>query len=461
MLTPRHASKWLVLALALLWSVPAFAQGEDATIPYSTFTLDNGLQVVLHQDPTVPLVAVNLNYNVGSSDEPEGRTGFAHLFEHLMFMGTQRVPQGKFDGWMEGAGGWNNAWTSEDRTDYYDVGPKELLETLLWMEADRMEALGNVLGQEQLDLQRDVVRNERRERENSPYGVVWLEISELMYPAGHPYAHAVLGSHEDLVAASVEDIRTFFNTWYAPRNATLVVAGDFEREQAERWIRDYFGGISNPPESETAQRASADFGPAEPKRQVFTDKVHTPRVLFVWRTPKTLTQADAELTIGSNILQEGKASRLYRSLVHGQELATDVVAFQWGGRLESVFMVWATAREGVTVETLEAALSEQVELLRAEGPTEDELQRARAGIEHGFVRALDGVAGRASLLNTYIASVGTPDYIDQDRQRYRDATIESLKATLAEHLDPAHRVTMVVEPEPEPDSTETGEEVEQ
>ena len=449
MLTPRITSTWLALTLALLWSAPAFAQGEDATIPYSTFTLDNGLQVVLHQDPTVPLVAVNLNYNVGSSDEPEGRTGFAHLFEHLMFMGTERVPQGKFDGWMEGAGGWNNAWTSEDRTDYYDVGPKELLETLLWMEADRMEALGNVLGQEQLDLQRDVVRNERRERENSPYGVVWLEINELMYPAGHPYAHAVLGSHEDLVAASVEDIRAFFAAWYAPRNATLVVAGDFDEAQTRGWIERYFGGIGNSTDSEQAQRATADFSRAEPKREVFTDKVHAPRVLFTYRTASHLTQADAELDIGATILADGKAARLYRSLVHGQELATDVVAIQWSGRLESVFMIWATGREGVTVEQLEAALSEQVELLRAEGPNEDELQRARAGIEHGFVRRLDGVAGRASLLNTYMAIKQTPDFIDQDRQRYMDATLDSVKATLAEALDPAHRVTMIVVPEPE------------
>ncbi len=459
MLNRPSRSRWLLLALALLLPSAALAEGEDATIPYSMFTLDNGLQVVLHQDPTVPLVAVNLNYNVGSADEPEGRTGFAHLFEHLMFMGTTRVPQGKFDGWMEGAGGWNNAWTSEDRTDYYDVGPKELLQTLLWMEADRMEALGNVLGQEQLDLQRDVVRNERRERENSPYGIVWLEINELMYPAGHPYAHAVLGSHEDLVAASVEDIRSFFNTWYAPRNATLVVAGDYDVAETRGWIERYFGGIANPPESETAERAKAKFTRAEPKREVYPDKVHAPRVLFTYRTDKHLTQADAELDIGATVLADGKASRLYRSLVHGQELATDVVAIQWSGRLESVFMIWATAREGVTVEQLEAALSEQVELLRTEGPNEDELQRARAGIEHAFVRRLDGVAGRASLLNTYMAIQGTPDYIDQDRQRYMDATLESVKATLADALDPAHRVTMIVVPEP--DEPETGEEVEQ
>ena len=459
MLDSRITSRWLILALALLWSTPALAQGEDATIPYSMFTLDNGLQVVLHQDPTVPLVAVNLTYNVGSADEPQGRTGFAHFFEHLMFMGTERVPQGKFDGWMEGAGGWNNAWTSEDRTDYYDVGPKELLETLLWMEADRMEALGNVLGQEQLDLQREVVRNERRETENEPYGVVWLELGELLFPPGHPYAHPVLGSHEDIVAASLDDVRAFFRTWYVPRNASLVVAGDFERQQAEGWIRRYFGSITNSPESEQAERGTAEFAPAEPKRRVFENKVHAPRVLFTWRTASHLSAADAELDIGATVLASGKASRLYRSLVHGQELATDVVAVQWSGRLESVFMIWATAREGVTVETLEAALSEQVELLRAEGPNEDELQRARAGIEHAFVRRLDGVAGRASLLNTYMAIRGTPDFIDQDRQRYMDATMESVKATLATSLDPAARVTMIVVPEP--DEPAEGEEVAQ
>lgn len=436
------------LAAAILLLAPAAprAQEPQATIPVARFALENGLQVVLHRDPTVPLVAVNVNYNVGSGDERVGRTGFAHLFEHLMFMGTVRVPQGSYDAWMEAAGGWNNAWTSEDRTDYYDVGPRELLRTLLWMEADRMEALGSVLGQEQLDLQRDVVRNERRESENEPYGVVWFELPGLLFPQGHPYAHPVLGSHEDLVAASVEDVRSFFATWYAPRNASLVVAGDFDPAQAEAWIREYFGGIGNSPEAVTAQRATAQPAAAAPGRRVLGDRVHSARIVFCWRTAPLLLDQDAHLDIAATVLAGGKASRLYRALVHGQELAQDVMAVQFSGRLESVFYVQATVREGVDPQVLEQAMAAEIEKLRAEGPSDDELLRARAGIQHAFVRRLDGVEGRASLLNGYMAIKGTPDWIDQDRKRYLDASTDSVRQTAAASLDPAHQVVIVVQP---------------
>ncbi len=436
----------LPLLLLALGCAPA-AAGDGGTIPHSRFALDNGLDVVLHVDGTVPLVAVNLNYDVGAADEAEGRTGFAHLFEHLMFMGTNRVPKGNYDTWMETAGGWNNAWTSEDRTDYYDVGPKELLETLLWMEADRMQALGGAIDQEKLDLQRDVVRNERRQTsENRPYGVVELTLPGLLYPEGHPYAHPVIGSHEDLQAASVEDVRSFFATWYAPRNASLVVAGDFDPAAAEAWVRAYFGAIENTPQSAEARRAEATFARATPRRRFVEDRVNAPRVHFVARTAALFTDRDAELDLLATILADGKASRLHRALVHEQKLATDVYAGQWSGRLESAFMVWATAREGVTVDQLEAALAAELEKVRAEGPVPDELVRAEAGIAHDFARRLDGVAGRASMMNSYLTNRGTPDWVAEDRARYERADRRSVQAAAVDALDPAHRVTLVVVP---------------
>jgi zinc protease len=441
----------LALLLLLVGCAPANAKAPtEPTIPHTRFQLDNGLDVVLHVDATVPLVAVNLNYNVGAADEVPGRTGFAHLFEHLMFMGTERVPQGKFDTWMETAGGWNNAWTSEDRTDYYDVGPKELLETLLWMEADRLQALGDSIDQEKLDLQRDVVRNERRQTsENRPYGVVRLTLPGLMYPAGHPYAHPVIGSHEDLQAASVGDVQTFFSTWYAPKNASLVIAGDFEPAQAESWVRAYFGGLTNPGEAATGKRAVAAYERGPAKREVVEDRVNRPRVLFLARTAALYTDRDAELDVLATILSKGKASRLQRALVHQRKLATDVYAAQWSGRLESAFVVWATAREGVTVEALEAALATELDALRSEGPLPDEVVRAQAGIAHAFARRMDGVAGRASMMNTYLANKGTPDWLAADRARYDRITPEVLAAAAGEVLDPAHRITLVVVPKSE------------
>jgi predicted Zn-dependent peptidase len=439
----------LVLLIASGCS-PAAAQPTDSapSIPHTRFVLDNGMQVVFHVDATVPLVAVNLNYNVGSSDEVPGRTGFAHLFEHLMFMGTDRVPQGKFDTWMETAGGWNNAWTSEDRTDYYDVGPKELLETLLWMEADRMEALGGAIDEEKLDLQRDVVRNERRQTsENQPYGVVELTLPGLVYPEGHPYSHPVIGSHEDLQAASVDDVRAFFASWYSPWNASLVVAGDFDPEVAEGWVRAYFGALAG--SGPKPERRASTFERATPRRMRLEDRVNRPRVLFVARTQPHLTDRDAELDVLATVLSKGKASRLHRVLVHERRLALDVYAGQWSGRLESQFVIWATAREGVAIETLEDALSRELEILRAEGPVDDELVRAKAGIAHAFARKLDGVAGRASMMNTYMAVKGTPDWLAEDLARYARTTPESVRIAAFEALDPAHRVILVVVPKAE------------
>ncbi|MDP6933206.1 MAG: pitrilysin family protein, partial [Myxococcota bacterium] len=230
----------LALAAFLHGSLPARA----IEIPHERYQLDNGMQVILHEDHSLPQVVVNLWYQVGSRDEEPGRSGFAHLFEHLMFMGTDRVPESQFDQTMEAHGGWNNAWTSEDATDYYDVGPANLLETLIWLEADRLDGLAKAMTQQKLDLQRDVVRNELRQSvEDSPYGEVWQVLPTTMFPSGHPYAHPVIGSHEDLEAATLEDVVSFFHTWYVPNNASLVIAGDFDPASARETVQRLFGHL--------------------------------------------------------------------------------------------------------------------------------------------------------------------------------------------------------------------------
>lgn len=424
------------------------AAAPDLEIPFTTFTLDNGLKVILHEDHTVPLVAVNLSYEVGSKDEQAGRTGFAHLFEHLMFMGTERAPRGRFDAWMEAAGGWNNAWTSEDRTDYFDVGPSHILPLLLWLEADRLSSLGPQIDAEKLDLQREVVRNERRQTsENVPYGVVDLRLPDLLYPPGHPYHHTVIGSHEDLQAATVDDVRAFFATWYVPRNASLVVAGDIDPAAVEDLVRRYFGWIPSPPEPPPHAAAQEDPG-FVPGSETLTDRVELPRVVMAWRSPAHLTAGDAEMDVLAGVLATGKASRLHRSLVYEQQVAQDVYAGQWSGELDSRFVVWATAREGVTADALAAALSKELGAVRAQGVTEDEVSRARNRIQTDFVSRLQSVAERASLLNAYEAAVGDPGYVSRDLARYTDATPSGISAFARDVLDPARAAVLRVLPAP-------------
>lgn len=329
----------LVLATGVSAAMAA-DRGPTIDIPFRQFSLDNGLIVIFHEDHALPLVTVNMSYRVGSKDEPPGRTGFAHLFEHLMFMGTARVPRGMFDGWMEGEGGWNNAWTSEDRTDYYDVGPAHILPLLLWLEADRLADLGKQIDQTKLDLQRDVVRNERRQStENEPYGITELRLPELVFAPDHPYHHPVIGSHEDLQAASVADVQGFFAKWYVPNNASLVVAGDFDPAAAEALIRQYFSGLARAPDPrEGVTRAFEPTVAAVTTPETVKDRVDQPRVIFAWQTPAHFTPGDAELAVLGSILSAGKASRLYQTLVYDQKVAQDVYAAQENGVLASRFV---------------------------------------------------------------------------------------------------------------------------
>lgn len=433
-------------------SVPtALAQETSLEIPFEEYQLENGLNVILHHDPSLPQVVVNTWYGVGSKDEKPGRSGFAHLFEHLMFMGTERLPGSGFDDLMEAHGGWNNAWTSQDATDYYDVGPSNLLDLLLWMEADRMDGLDAAMTQDKLDLQREVVRNERRQSsEDTPYGVLWLEMSTALYPEDHPYGHTVIGTHEDLKAATVDDVVGFFQSWYGPDNASLVVAGDFDVEATKQTIVRLFGGLA--PVSPAA-RPAPDLPdlPVKPLVEM-TDQVQIPMTVLAWHTDPSLSQGDAVLDVLASILGEGRSSRLYQRLVH-EGLALEASAYQMSQLLSSVFMVQALPTEGNTIEDLEAILQEEIQKLATEGPTAEELERVGNNIEVSFLGGLEALQSRASALNRYRYVKGDPGWVQEDLARYRSVTAEDVKAAAAA-LTPERRCTLRVRPEST--STEEG-----
>jgi predicted Zn-dependent peptidase len=441
-----------ILVLAAL--VARAAHADDVSIPFTSSKLPNGMTVILHEDHALPIVAVNVTYKVGSRFEVAHRTGFAHLFEHLMFMGTRRAPTKMFDAWMEAAGGWNNADTSEDRTEFYDVAPPTALPLLLWLEADRQRDLGPLMTQEKLDAQRDVVRNERRQTsENQPYGVVELRLPELLFPEGHPYHHPVIGSHEDLEAASVADVQAFFARWYDPANASLVVAGDFDSATALAEITRLFG--ANP-----SHEAPADPGvPASVSptgdspttltkavRETVPDHVELAKVVMAWQSPKHFAPGDAELDLIGSVLATGKASRLYHSLVYEQKLAQSVEAVEESGAVGSRFILSVLARPNVSLDKLEAAIDKELDSVRKTKVTDEELKRAENGVETAFVSRLQSVRARASLLNDYQTMLGDPGFAQKDLDRYRRASPSDLQETAARVLLPNARVVLRVVP---------------
>ncbi len=445
----RFARFAMAVALGSSLLTPAVASA-DVAIPFTQSRLPNGMTVILHESHDVPTVVVNVSYGVGSRFEATGRTGFAHLFEHLMFMGTRRVPTKAFDNWMEGAGGWNNAWTSNDRTDYFDVGPPSALPLLLWMEADRLRDLGPLMTLEKLDAQREVVKNERRQTsENTPYGKVELRLPELMYPVGHPYHHPVIGSHADLEAATVDDVKAFFASNYDPANASLVVAGDFDPAVMRPQIERFFGSI--PSRATPKDPGAPGFSDEKTTlssvvRETIADDVELEKLVIAWQSPKHFGPGDAELDLLSAALAVGKASRLYKALVYDQKIAQSVEAGQDSGTLGSRFIVGVLARPGTSLDKLEAAIDRELEAVRKTPISDDELLRAKNLVETGFVTRLESVRERASLLNMYQAELKDPGFAPKDLERYRAATKEGIRDTAAKVLAPGARVVIRVVP---------------
>ena len=410
------------------------------------YRLPNGLDVILHEDHSVPLVAVNTYYRVGSGDEQRGRTGFAHLFEHIMFMGSQHVPVGAFDRWLEGAGGNNNGSTSQDRTNYYEWMPSHALPLALWLDADRMGFLLPTMDQAKLDLQRDVVKNERRQNyDNQPYGRAYETILAALYPAGHPYSWPTIGSMADLSAASLDDVTQFFRTYYAPNNASLVIAGDFRPDSALAWVQRYFGGIPRGP----ALPPRPNPAPVRLARDtvlVLEDKVQLARFYYTHPTVRAFAPDDAALDVLAFVLAGDKNGRLYKRLVYDEQVAQDVNAGQNSGRLAGSFGVDVTVKQGQAPVRLARTVDEEVARLARAGVTPRELQRAKNSIRAGFLDRLAGVSTKADMLNYYAYTAGRPDYAAQDAARYDAVTAADVQRVARQYLTQP-KVVLTVVPE--------------
>jgi len=444
----RVATALLLLSLGGL-SLQAQAPAALLEVPYTQFTLANGLTVILHRDTTVPLVSVNMWYHVGSANERPGRTGFAHLFEHLMFEGSKNVEEGQFDVLLEAAGGSSNGSTDLDRTNYFIDLPSNALELALFLESDRMGYLLDTMSPERVNGQRDVVKNERRQSyENRPYGMASIEMDKLLWPPGHPYSWPTIGYMEDLTAASHEDVVNFFKTYYVPNNASLVIAGDIDIARTRALVEKWFGGIPG------GQVVTPVAPPAailtEVKRKTLTDQVRLPRLYLGWLTPREYAPGSAALDVAASILSEGKNSRLYSRLVYETQIAQDVAAFQASGALGSSFQIIATARPGHTVAEIQKVIDEELEKLRNAAPETREVQRVRNQIEAAFFRSLErvgGFGGKANQLNGYYVAGAGPDYFAEDLARYTTVAPSDVQAAVLRWLPANRRVELVVEPE--------------
>ncbi|MDR3689303.1 MAG: pitrilysin family protein [Fimbriimonas sp.] len=426
---------------ALLLSMTGLALAQDVKI--KKYVLPNGMKVILHEDHSLPVATVNIWYYVGSKDEPEHRSGFAHLFEHLMFMGTDRVPTGQYDKIMEGGGGSNNASTAEDRTNYFDSGPANLLPTLLWLEADRLEDLGRTMTQKKLDLQRDVVKNERRQNtENTPYGKAYETINGLMYPSTHPYHTSVIGSMEDLDNASVKDVQAFFGTYYVPNNASLVVAGDFRAAEIEPLIAQLFGSL--PRRNDVPRKATPAIVPQGIRRMTLVDQVQASKTIMVWHSPAAYRDGDAEMNLAASILSGGLSSRLYQRLVVKDKLATDVNANQGDQLLGSLFTIDATLAPGASQDALEHDIDDEVERFAKTGPTTEELKRQSATLEFQTLSSLQSIDSKADKLNEFEYYLGEPNSFKRVLDMFRAATPSSVKQVVARTLDLRNRLILRV-----------------
>ncbi len=440
----------ILLVLLALLTVPLSAQSPaPLQVPYRQFTLANGLNVILHRDTSIPVVAVNMWYYVGSANEKPGRTGFAHLFEHLMFEGSKHVPEGQFDILLEGAGGDNNGSTANDRTNYVIDVPSNALELALFLESDRMGYLLDTMSPQRVDGQRDVVKNERRQSyENRPYGMASIELDKMLWPSNHPYSWPTIGYMEDLTAASYQDVVEFFKKYYAPNNASLVIAGDIDFDRTRALVEKWFGEISRGAVVEPVAPPAAILTGVQNK--TLTDKVALPRLYLAWLTPRFYAPGDSALDIASSVLAGGKNSRLYKRLVYDMQIAQDVSAFQQSAALGSQFQIVATARSGHTAEELRNVIDEELDRLRRDGPEPREVQRAINQMEASFYQRMErvgGFGGKADQLNAYKFAGGGPDYFAEDLARYTSLSPADIQSAALQWLPPDRRVELVVEPE--------------
>jgi zinc protease len=446
-----------VVAALITAFVPVAAQNRATQtasdipkIQFDKYTLPNGLEVILSQDHRLPIVTANLWYHVGPANEAAGRTGFAHLFEHLMFQGSKHTPHDSHFQMLEAAGATGiNGTTDYDRTNYFETVPSNRLELALWIESDRMGYLLDAIDEKEFVNQQDVVRNERRQSvENRPYGNAEEELVHMLYPQNHPYYANVIGSHADIQAAKLEDAREFFKRYYAPNNASLAIVGDFDPAATKKLVEKYFGplkrGVAVPAINVQTPKITME------RRKVVPDRVELPRVYMAWVTPSVFKPGDAEAIIAGDILGGGRASRLYQKLVYEKQIAQNVQAYQQSLLLGSQFQIDATARPGHSAEELEKAINDELELLRTKPVEQREIDQARNTIETQTIGRLENLNGVANMLNEYNHYLKTPDYLQKDIERIRAVTPASLMAFARDQLQPnARAVVYAVKGTPE------------
>tara|TARA_R110002096_G_scaffold42143_4_gene113604 strand:+ start:21276 stop:22634 length:1359 start_codon:yes stop_codon:yes gene_type:complete len=442
----------LGVALALGFALPSTASAKDPELPFQKYKLDNGLEVILHQDKSVPLVAVNVWYHVGSGDETPGKSGFAHLFEHMLFQGSEHVGEDKhFDTLKNiGASGVNGT-TNPDRTNYFEVVPSHEIETGLWLESDRMGYLLPLLNQKSLDNQIEVVRNERRQRyDNVPYGQTRFATAAALYPENHPYRYLTIGKHEDLTSSTLADVKEFYNKWYVPANATLVLAGDFEIPEAKRLVEKWFGTFPTTTKPQYVVPAFPE--PKATRVEVQDEFAKLRRLDYVWTTPGIYKPGDAELDIVASALGRTGTGRLYKILVHEKQLAQRIAVYQASSNYSSTFTVSVTAKSGADLAEIEKIVQEEVAKVISGPVTKEEFDRALVGFESGYVWGLESLNARANRLQGYNHFLGNPDSITADLDRYRNTNVAAVQQVAAKYLVPERRVEILTVPAAKPAS---------
>lgn len=402
-------------------------------IDYEKFLLDNGLEIILYPDLSSPVVAVNLWYRVGSGNERQGKTGFAHLFEHMMFQGSENVPKEGHFRYIQEAGGTLNGSTSIDRTNYYETVPANYLEMALWLESDRMGFMLPGLTQEKLDNQKDVVMNERRQRyENQPYGLSWEKLFSNLYTQDHPYSWSTIGWMEDIAKFELDDVKNFFKTYYSPNNSTLVIGGNFDKGKTKELVEKYFSSIpkSNPVPEITAPQQKLK----ENKKIILEDNVQLPRIYIAWHSEKAFDKNDAVLDVLSDILSSSKNSRFHKSLIFEKQIAQDVQSFQYSGKLAGSFITASTAKPGVTLETLKSEIIDVIEELITNGISDDELMRAKNAIKSSYIYSLQKIDLIVDHINHYNFYLNEPDSFVFDLARYEKVTKEEVIAAAKKYL---------------------------
>ncbi len=421
---------------------------SQLNIKFEKYVLPNGLNVILHEDHSVPIVAINLWYHVGSGREKVGKSGFAHLFEHMLFQGSQNVEKGDHFKLLQDAGGTLNGSTNTDRTNYWEVVPNNFLELALYLESDRMGFLLEAMTQDKLDNQRDVVKNERRQNyENQPYGMASKVISENLYPPDHPYHWLTIGTQEDLTNATLDDVKDFFREYYTPNNASLCIGGDIDPKDVKKLVEKYFGEI--PAGKNIGKVKPAIPVLAENKYLLLEDNVQLPRLYISWLTEPHFTDNEPALDILADVISRGKNSRLYKSLVYEKQIAQDVMAYNNSAEISGSFTIVATAKLGITLKQIEDAIYSEIEKIKIEGITQRELDRSKNELEASSVyrlQSVGGFGGKTDQLNRYNVFKGDPGYFNKDLARYRKVKPDDVKKAASKFLKQTGKVVLSVVP---------------